>query len=93
MEFMDFTYTKPNSPAKARTLLVLGKPSQNYFGIDMSDMLTDEYHAFSTEFNQLQREFEQKKADLMARYDLKYNYRQFSPDRMQDVTVYHGWDE
>lgn len=93
MEFKDFTYVKPGNKTSERTLLVLGQPSKNYFGIDMSDMLTDDFARFSEKYNTLQREYKESVAKLMADFDLTHNYRQFDPEKMQDVTTYHGWDE
>lgn len=93
MQFMDFTYNKADNKSSDRTIVVLGRPSETYFGIDVSDMLNDDFANFTVEFQAVLREFEQKKADLMEKYDLKYNYRQFKPERMEDVSVYYGSHE
>ena len=93
MEFKDFTYIKANNTKSDRTLLVLSTPDTNYFGIDLSDMLTEDFAAFSEKYNALHREYKQAVSALMQEFDLTHNYRQFSPERMSDVTTYYGWDE
>ena len=88
MEFMDFTYTKKSGTQSDRTLLVLGKPSPNYFGVDVSDVLNEDFHDLSLEFNQLYNTYQENLRSLMEKYDLKHNFRAFDPSKMQDVEVY-----
>lgn len=88
MEFMDFTYTKKAGETSDRTLLVLGKPNPNYFGVDVSDVLNEDFHDLSLEFNQLYNTYQENLRSLMEKYDLKHNFRAFNPEKMQNVEVY-----
>ena len=78
---LNFTYTKKNGTVSDRNLIVLRKPSANYFGIDVTDANTDTV-AELTEF------LEQQKSHLeneLAELGLRFNYRTFKEEGMDII--------
>jgi hypothetical protein len=76
---LNFKYTKDNGNVSDRNLVVLRKPSTNYFGIDVTDEDSDSV-------KDLVNFLEAQKADLEAELvelGLRFKYRTFKEEGMQ----------
>ena len=87
MKLIDFKYTKNTGETSNRTLAVTGEPNKFFEGIDISALSTDEFAEFVNESSVLLDQFKQKQMNLLADFDLKHNFRRFTPDNMTDVTT------
>lgn len=85
MKLVEFNYTKTDGKTSARALVVLQEPSKHLSGIDVSDLDTDSFELFTREIRALKEQQHNQMLDLMAKHDLKHNYRQFLPERMSQV--------
>jgi len=87
MKLVEFKYTKTDGKVSERAVLELVTPAKHMEGIDVSQMPVEEYADFVVEFAQLKTAQHEATMKLLADYDLKTNYRRFSPDQMSDVKV------
>lgn len=83
----EFTYTKANGDTSRRAVIVTSTPSNKVAGYDTTELDNDSFSDFLIEFNALLDRQKQEFAELIAKHDLKHNYRQFIPDNMSDITV------
>lgn len=86
MKIKEFTYTKANGDRSRRTLIELVSPCDSYEGVDVSELSDDDFAEFVKQLNDLESMISEMRNNLYARFDLKHNYRRFSPQRMTDVT-------
>jgi hypothetical protein len=85
MKLLEFQYTKSDGKTSVRSVLVTQEPSKHIAGIDLSELDTDSFESFTREMRQLKELQYQQTLELMAKHDLKHNYRQFLPERMTRV--------
>ena len=89
MKIKEFKYTKPNGEVSERTILELVPVSEHVEGVDISSLDMDAYAEFVSKVRAIEADTYAKYMDLYADFDLKHNYRRFSPERMTDVVVDH----
>ena len=89
MKLVEFNYTKADGTASARAVIEVLQPSQHFEGIDVSQMPEDEFAEFTREYRDLLEQQYNAKIAVMKKYDLKHNYRRFTPEKMTDVTATH----
>jgi hypothetical protein len=89
MKLVEFTYTKADGSVSDRAVLELVTPAKHMEGIDVSQMLAEDYAKFVVDFAQLKNAQHEATMQLLVDYDLKTNYRRFLPDQMSDVKVEH----
>lgn len=87
MKLLEFKYTKADGSVSDRALIELVTPTQFVEGIDVSKMPEDDFALFANELRELKNAQHQATMDLLAKHDLKHNYRRFSPDKMSDVNT------
>jgi hypothetical protein len=87
MKFMEFDYTKADGTTKPRELLVLSEPSQVYFGIDVSELNSDEFSILVESMRKLKNEYDAKTAELMNDFEVRTMLRNFKPENMANTTV------
>jgi hypothetical protein len=87
MKFMQFMYTKANGDTSERALVVTQEPTQLVAGIDVSELPEVEFEAFTREMRELKNRQHEELMQLVAKHDLKHNYRQFTPGKMTNVTT------
>ena len=85
MKIKEFTYTKPNGNVSQRTLVELVTPTEHIEGIDVSELPEVEFEAFTREMRELKNRQHEETMQLVAKHDLKHNYRQFTPSKMTNV--------
>ena len=76
---LNFTYTKKNGDVSDRNLVVLRKPSETYFGVDVTD-------ANKETVDTLVEFLEQQKSHLeneLAELGLRFKYRTFLKEGME----------
>lgn len=88
MKSMSFRYTKPDGDVSTRVFIPLVSPSANYFGIDISELSADEQLAMETQFKMIEDQKQAQLSELMQKFDIRHNFRSFSPERMQDVELF-----
>jgi len=82
---MQFMYTKSNGDTSERALVVTQEPSQLVSGIDVSELPEVEFEQFTREMRKLKNRQHEEMMLLVAKHDLKHNYRQFTPSKMTNV--------
>lgn len=87
MKLLEFTYTKADGSVSDRALIELVTPTQFVEGIDVTQMPEDEFALFATEMRELKNAQHEATMALLAKHDLKHNYRRFSPDKMSDLNT------
>jgi hypothetical protein len=73
-----FTYQKPDGEVSERSLFVLNKPSDSYFGIDLSEFSVLEQGQYNTMLERLMDSV----AEEIEVMGLKHNYRRFKEERI-----------
>ena len=87
MKILEFKYTKDDGKVSQRTVVELNAPSKNYFGIDISELDVDLQLAFGKDIDFLKTRYDRQIADVMTNYDIKHNFRNFDPKKMEDSVV------
>ena len=87
MKFMQFMYTKSGGEQSERAVLVTQEPTQLIAGIDVSELPETEFEAFTREMRELKNRQHEEMMLLVAKHDLKHNYRQFTPSKMTNVVT------
>lgn len=89
MKLVEFTYTKANGDQSERAVIELQQPSKHFEGIDVSELPESEFALFVQEFRELKNAQHDATMALLAKHDLKHNYRRFLPEQMTEVTSEH----
>jgi hypothetical protein len=87
MKLMQFMYTKSSGDQSERAILVTQEPTQLIAGIDVSELPETEFEAFTREMRELKNRQHEETIQLVAKHDLKHNYRQFTPSKMTNVSI------
>ena len=87
MNILEFKYTKDDGKVSQRTLVEIAIPNKNYFGIDISELDIDLQVAFSKEIAFLRERYNKQVLDVMTNYDVKHNFRNFDPTKMENLIV------
>ena len=85
MKLMQFIYTKAAGDISNRAIIVTNEPSQLISGIDISELPEVEFEEFTREMRELKNRQHEEMMQLVAKHDLKHNYRQFTPSKMTSV--------
>lgn len=83
MKLVEFQYTKQNGDTSQRAVIVTGEPQANLSGIDVTQLPETEFVAFIDEYRQVKNRQHEEILLLMQKHDLKHNFRQFIPAKMQ----------
>lgn len=89
MKLVEFTYTKSDGTTTNRAVIELQQPSQHFEGLDVSELPEVQFAEFVQEYRELLNQQHEAKMALLARHDLKHNYRRFLPKQMSAVTTEH----
>jgi hypothetical protein len=84
---MQFMYTKSPGDQSERAVLVTQEPTQLLAGIDVSELPETEFEAFTREMRELKNRQHEEMMLLVAKHDLKHNYRQFTPSKMTNISI------
>jgi hypothetical protein len=87
MNILEFKYTKDDGKASQRTFIEISPPNKNYFGIDISELDIDLQLAFAKDIVFLRDRYNRQITDVMTNYDIKHNFRNFDPAKMEDLIV------
>ena len=87
MKFIEFKYTKDNGDISSRALVVTQEPTDLFSGIDVTELPELEFEQFTREMRELKNRQHEEMLELVAKHDLKHNYRQFTPSKMTNVTT------
>lgn len=85
MKLVEFQYTKQNGDVSQRAVVVTHEPQQNLGGIDVTQLGDDDFVAFIDEYRAIKNRQHEELMQLMQKHDLKHNFRQFIPNKMQVV--------
>lgn len=80
-----FDYTKADGSVSSRIVVKTTGPEANQCGIDVTTMDPDLAALFEQEYLDMVSQFKLKVADLMRKFDIEHNYRQFKPSGMSNV--------
>ena len=89
MKLVEFTYTKANGDTSQRAVLEVLQPSKHFEGIDVSEMDSDAFAEFISEYRTMKNAQHEATMALLAKHDLKHNYRRFLPEQMTVTTTEH----
>ena len=87
MNIMTFTYTKDADNITNRVFIPISKPTDKYFGIDITELDIEDQGTFTAKLEDLKDEYDQKVDDLLRDYDLNYRYRSFLPSKMTNIVT------
>lgn len=87
MKLIEFTYTKADGSQSERAIIELVQPTKFVEGIDVTQLPEAEFADFVQEFRELKNTQHEATIALLAKHDLKHNYRRFSPENMEAVTT------
>jgi hypothetical protein len=87
MKLMQFMYTKTNGDISERAIIVTQEPTNLVGGIDVSELPETEFEVFTREMRELKNRQHEEMLELIAKHDLKHNYRQFTPGKMTNVST------
>jgi len=87
MKLLEFTYTKADGSKSNRALVELSQPNSFIEGIDITSMDEAEFAEFSLEMSDLMKSKQEAMQALLAKFDLKHNYRRFIPAQMSEITT------
>lgn len=85
MKLVEFTYTKADGSTSQRAVVELVQPTQFFEGIDVSHMDNDELAHFCSEYRSMKAAQHEETLALLNQFDLKHNYRRFTPEKMASV--------
>ena len=89
MKLVEFSYTKANGDTSQRAVLEVLQPSKHFEGIDVSEMDSDAFAEFISEYRAMKNAQHEATMALLLKHDLKHNYRRFLPEQMANVTAEH----
>ena len=87
MNILEFKYTKDDGKVSQRTVVEIATPNKNYFGIDISELDVDLQVNFAKELVFLKERYTKQVEDVMTNYDVKHNFRNFDPTKMENLIV------
>lgn len=87
MKILNFKYTKAAGKVSQRSFLPINAPTNNYFGIDISELSQEEQADFVINYEKLQLAFLENVEKLMKEFDIATMYRSFIPEKMEDITA------
>ena len=87
MKLAEFNYTDTKGKTKARKVFIVSEPSDKLKGIDVSELETEDMVEFGHAYEAAQSAFYATLETIKAQYDVKHNFRQFFPDKIQDMTI------
>jgi len=82
---LSFTYTKEDGKTSDRVVAVINEPTDKYFGIDISELSEAEQGEFYAKFSTIMDNKAEALGRLMYDYDVRRNFRSFSPSRMANI--------
>jgi len=85
MKLQEFKYLKQNGQESQRAVIVVQEPQHLVAGIDVSSLDESDFALFINEYREVKNRQHEEVMQLMARHDLKHNYRQFKPENMTNV--------
>ena len=89
MKLVEFSYTKANGDTSQRAVLEVLQPSKHFEGIDVSEMDSDAFAEFVSEYRNMKNAQHEATMALLQKHDLKHNYRRFLPEQMTVITTEH----
>jgi hypothetical protein len=87
VKLLDFDYIKKTGESSTRTLAVVQEPQRFIEGIDVTELDHESFAEFVNQYSKLLDEYKYLQAELINKYDLKHNYRRFTPENMTNVVV------
>ena len=88
---ISFQYTKDDGKVSDRVFIPLESPTNKYFGIDISELSTEDQGIFAAKMQKIQKEKEKEKeleeSRLMQEFGLKFRFRYFIPEKMSNIVV------
>lgn len=85
MEVMTFNYTKENGKVSDRVFVPITKPSENYFGVDITELSPVAQGEYIGKMNHFHNQYLAAMEGLRAEFDIVHNLRNFKPERMSDI--------
>jgi hypothetical protein len=89
MKLLEFTYTKADGKTSQRAVIELLSPQKHFEGIDVTQLEEAEFADFTLEMREMKDRQYAETMELLAKHDLKHNYRKFLPEQMSNVTTEH----
>ena len=87
MKLVEFTYTKANGDVSQRAVVEVVQTSLHFEGIDVTQLGHDELGEFVQEYRLLKNAQHEATMALLAKHDLKHDYRRFTPASMTNITT------
>ena len=85
MRFVKFQYTDLKNKVSNREVLVVQEPNTKLSGIDVTELEPEQQAAFAVQFEAIKEVYLSQLRALQESFDLKHNFRQFFPEKMEVV--------
>lgn len=85
MKILTFKYTKSDGKESSRVLAVSATPTKLYAGTDITSLEAPEQVMYAREIQAAKDAYLEAIKVINDAFDLNFNYRQFSPEKMKDV--------
>lgn len=82
MKIQSFQYTDDKGKVSFRDFIPIKEPSDNYFGIDVSELGYEDQEDFLKAVEEVQVRRNSEIEALMEKFDIKYKFRTFKASRM-----------
>ena len=88
MQLTSFEYTKADGTTSKRVIIVTGSPSQNYSGIDISEVSTEDQALYTVAYEKIKAEHDLAIRQLNKEFEMQHRYRQFKPAGMSNIETH-----
>lgn len=85
MRFLTFDYTDTHGNPSSRKAIELSPPQKHHFCIDVGELEDQESVFLQLDLEQAEKEAKEKRDAILAKYDVKKNYRYFNPNNMTNI--------
>lgn len=85
MKILTFKYTKSDGTESSRVLALSTSPTKLYGGTDITFLETTEQVMYAQDMQAAKDAYLEAVKTINYNYDLNFNYRQFSPEKMKDL--------
>jgi len=88
MSIISFDYVKQGATEpKAKLMVPIVKPTNKYFGIDITELDPEDQGTFTASIEKLIDLHKKNVDELMEKYDIKHSYRYYFPDKMTNIII------
>lgn len=85
MKILEFNYTDAKGSKTKRTVIELVPATDSPLTIDVAEMSPEDQLALLDDLKAAKAIYDEHIAEIMARHDVKHNFRRFLAERMENI--------